>query len=56
MPFHHPHVKQQTIDWMNKHGTFTQPTVTRLLPVASTSSDSLARWQRVGEVCQAVVQ
>jgi hypothetical protein len=56
MPFQHPHVNQQTIDWMNKHGTFTQPNVTRLLPVASTSSDILARWQRVGEVCQAVVQ
>jgi hypothetical protein len=56
MPFQHPHVNQQTIDWVNKHGTFEQPDVDRLLPVASTSGDKLARWQRIGEVCQAVVQ
>jgi hypothetical protein len=56
MPFQHPHVNQQTIDWVNQHGTFKQPDVDRLLPVASTSGEKLARWQRVGEICQAVMQ
>jgi hypothetical protein len=56
MPLQHPHVQQQTIHWVNQHGTFERSDVTRLLPVASPSSDSLERWRRVGEVFQAIVQ
>lgn len=56
MPFEHPLVNQQTINWVNKHGTFDRSDVTRFLPVASPSGDALDRWQRVGEVLQAIVQ
>lgn len=55
MPFQHPHVNQQTIDWINKHGTHERSGVTRLLPIAS-AAGGLARWRRVGEVFKAIVQ
>jgi hypothetical protein len=55
MPLQHPHVNQQMIHWVNQHGTFARPDVTRLLPLASPSGDPLARWRRVGEVCKAIV-
>lgn len=55
MPFEHPHVNQQTIDWINKHGTHERTGVTRLLPIAS-AAGGLARWRRVGEVLKAIVQ
>ncbi len=55
MPFQHPHVNQQMIDWINKHGTHERSGVTRLLPVASPVG-GLARWRRVGEVFKAIVQ
>ena len=55
MSFQHPHVNQQTIEWVNKHGTLSRPDVTRLLPVAS-ATGGLDRWRRVGEVFQAIVQ
>ncbi len=55
MPFQHPHVNQQSIDWINKHGTHEHSGVTRLLPIASPAG-GLARWRRVGEVLKAIVQ
>jgi len=55
MSFQHPHVNQQTIHWVNKHGTLQRPDVTRFLPIAS-AAGGIERWRRVGDVFQAVVQ
>lgn len=46
--------RTQTITWINEHGTYKKPGVTRILPIAA-AGDTYARWRRVGEVLQEVV-